>query len=88
MSDIGIGRIIVTDQKRDAVHISVAPVTAWKTINPGEHVGLKEGDKPIGIVDPFLKSPVKFGQRFWLLSRGLRLVRILEAVQSLHDVRN
>lgn len=66
MSDLGIGKIIVTPQKRDAVHVSVAPVVAWKEITPGENIGLKEGDKPIGIADPFLKKTVKKDQIFWM----------------------
>ena len=66
MSDLGIGKLIVTPQNRDAVHMAVAPVVAWRTINPCEHIGLKEGDKPIGIADPFLKKPVIAGQTFWM----------------------
>jgi hypothetical protein len=64
-----------SEQRRDAVHIAVASVTANELLQPGQHVGLQapgvhEGvgpcEKNIGIVDPFLKGPVEVGQRFWL----------------------
>ena len=63
------------DRRRDAIHIAVAPVTAAQRLAPGQHVGLvKEGnlelvgpcDRPVGVVDPFLREDVQPGQRFWL----------------------
>ncbi len=71
-SKLGLGRIITTPQQRDAIHIAVAPVVAARIMKPGEHVGLNaEGlaiysTEPIGLVDPFLKSPVAAGDKFWL----------------------
>jgi hypothetical protein len=73
MEDIGIGRIIMDlDRKRDAIHVAVAPVKAASTIRQGSHIGVNadgvadpDGQK-IGIVDPFLKQPVKAGETFWL----------------------
>jgi len=58
--------------RRDAIHIAIAPVTASGELRPGQHVGpLPDGrfgvvEKPIGIVDPFLPGPVQDGQPFWL----------------------
>lgn len=77
-----LGQIIDEDQHRDAIHIAVAPVRASLNqlpLNPGSHVGFftpecggigddQVGicDHPIGVVDPFLKTAVQPGQRFWL----------------------
>lgn len=72
MSDLKLGQIIVGAASRDAVHMAVAPVVAWETLKPGQHVGLLAGNATpaglphIGIVDPFLKEPVKEGEKFWL----------------------
>jgi hypothetical protein len=67
-----LGTIITTNEKRDAIHLAVEPVVATQKLFPGQDVGLVEGgagvcDKPLGIVDPFLKSPVYPGQHFWLV---------------------
>lgn len=70
--DLKLGEIIEGEQERDAIHIAVAPMTAGETLGPGQHVGLVadgvigDSQKPIGIVDPFLATPVKAGQRCWL----------------------
>lgn len=68
-----LGSIIDSNQKRDAIHIAVEPVIAGERLRPGEDVGFIDGeaigghDNPVGIVDPFLKSAVQKGERFWLL---------------------
>lgn len=68
-----LGKIIDDKAGRDAIHIAVEPVVAAEDLRPGVNVGiLRDGtagtcDRPLGIVDPFLKVPVKKGQRFWLL---------------------
>jgi hypothetical protein len=63
------------DRRRDAIHVAVAPVTAAEPLAPGQHVGfvpanqtetVGPADRPVGIVDPFLTTPVEPGQRFWL----------------------
>jgi hypothetical protein len=66
-----IGRLITGDGGRDAVHVAIAPTTAPCELHPGQHVdqhGNPEGPGvvPVGIVDPFLREPVRVGQRFWL----------------------
>ena len=72
----GLGRLITDGgRRRDAVHVAVAPVTAAGRLAPGQHVGfVHPGDievvgaveKPIGVVDPFLRADVQPGERFWL----------------------
>jgi len=67
-----IGRLIAGDEGRDAVHVAIAPTAAPCELLPGQHVdqhGKPEGPGvvPVGIVDPFLRAPVRPGQRFWLL---------------------
>ncbi len=67
-----IGKIITTPQERDAIHIAVAPMTAAELLQPGQHVGLTHdgaagfSNDPIGVVDPFLKTVVRKGAKFWL----------------------
>jgi hypothetical protein len=58
---------------RDAVHIAVIPITAAEELKPGAHVGVlldgtasTDAVKPIGLVDPFLKTKIKQGARFFL----------------------
>ena len=80
-----IGKILTAEAERDAIHIAVAPVVAACQLVPGAPIGLNEQgqadltDKTIGIVDPFLKRPVKRGDRFFLFlypntATGLRHV--------------
>lgn len=74
--DLPLGQLIDDKQQRDAIHIAVAPVVAVQMLHPGQHIGfVAEGDTTrvaagtasrIGIVDPFLKEPVRPGQRFWM----------------------
>ncbi len=65
--DIGIGKIITSERGRDAIHIAVVPVVAGEHLDPGQHVGADgHSDNPVGIVDPFLREPVRAGQRFYL----------------------
>lgn len=75
--DLGLGKLIETTQLRDAIHIAVAPVESMdENLAPGDHVGFlfthntrlvsAKSAKRIGIVDPFLRAPVKKHQRFWL----------------------
>lgn len=73
MSDIILGQLITGPAERDAIHIAVAPVVAGCKLSPGEEVGfLEDGtagavEKPVGIVDPFLKSMVNKGEKFYLV---------------------
>ena len=88
MLDPQFGILVPDDfpDERDAIHIATAAVYAETDLNPGDHVGLttpkadvmgRSEIAPLGIVDPFLKEPVKQGQRFWVFiypgsSRSLR----------------
>jgi hypothetical protein len=81
-----IGKLLDARAQRDAIHIAVAPLVAAFPLHPGQHVGLtKDGqaaprvDGAIGIVDPFLRSAVKAGDRFFIFlypntATGLRHV--------------
>lgn len=68
-----LGMIIPENSGRDAIHLAVEPVFAGQRLSPGQDVGfLADGtagitDKPLGIVDPFLKQLVAPGERFWLV---------------------
>lgn len=69
-----LGNIIGDKEKRDAIHLAVEPIIAGHDIYPGSHVGIgrdgkayEQGNKLIGIVDPFITGPVRKDQRFWLV---------------------
>ena len=72
--DVKLGVKINGPASRDAVHVAIVPVTAATGLRPGEPIELERGSqtqvvngvKPIGIVDPFLRSPVKTGERFYM----------------------
>ncbi len=72
-----VGRLIEPGENalRDAIHLAVAPVEAGEELEPGQRVVLAGGKAyvaagvktlSVGVVDPFLTSPVKKGDRFWL----------------------
>jgi hypothetical protein len=67
-----LGQLPGDDDRRDAIHIAIIPVIASGELRPGQHVGPLPDDRfgvverPIGVVDPFLRGPVKDGERFWL----------------------
>ena len=75
-NEIKLGEFADPGEKRDAIHIAVAPVIAAEKLAPGQDIGFtgSSGDEfsvgtspePIGIVDPFLKGLVLQGQRFWM----------------------
>ena len=71
--EIKVGQLIADgENRRDAIHIAVAPVRAAHGMEPGTRVGLNrdgsadETCPPIGIVDPFLTHRVSVGDKFWL----------------------
>lgn len=72
--NLGLGKLIVGPEQRDAVHIAVAPVVADRRLFPGQPIGFVEGSNervhgsntPIGIVDPFLTENVQIDQQFWM----------------------
>jgi hypothetical protein len=67
-----LGTIIGPNEKRDAIHLAVIPVKANEVLHAGQHVSLQDGlaesqGDTIGIVDPFLTTPVAKGEHFWLV---------------------
>lgn len=74
MNKPNIGQKIMGEELRDAIHIAIAPVIAAHKLVAGRNIGFdKDGkasatktDKYIGIVDPFLTSPVEKGEKFWM----------------------
>lgn len=69
-----IGMLIPENAGRDAIHLAVEPVIAGEKLFPGQHIGfLPDGRvgaaaaELLGIVDPFLTSPVFPDSRFWLV---------------------
>lgn len=77
MSEIQLGKLRDGSERRDAIHFAIAPVIAAEKLYAGEHVGVvnhSEGQievgshhKPCGIIDPFLKEPIKKGDLCWLM---------------------
>lgn len=73
MSDIQLGKLVVGDQERDAIHIAVIPVKAGCDLRPGERVDLASNglaypqSSGLGIVDPFLECGPDRGDTFWLV---------------------
>lgn len=81
-----VGQLIKDgERRRDAIHVAIAPVTAYETLIPGEKIGfVQQGDYEhvgacrngadkyaVGIVDPYLTGSVLKGERFYLfLSPG------------------
>lgn len=59
MSEVKLGELVPADQGRDAVHVAIIPMVAYRTMHPGEHLNN-------GIVDPFLTRAVRPGERYWL----------------------
>lgn len=67
-----LGTLIDDRAGRDAIHLAVEPAIAATKLRPGQDVGFVDGEagpslNNVGIVDPFLKSDVLPGQRFWLV---------------------
>lgn len=75
MSDTqsSLGKLVIGDPERDAIHIAVVAVVADGVLSAGMRVGFKENGKVgripqevIGIVDPFLTQSVYEDDKFWL----------------------
>lgn len=77
-SEPQLGHLLTGAEGRDAIHIAIIPVVAGERLFPGIEVELfgktekglhyirKAQGKSIGIVDPFLKDPVLFGDCVYL----------------------
>lgn len=69
-----LGTIIDDKQKRDAIHLAVLPMVAGRRrLAVGAHVNAEGvevkpySDTAVGIVDPFLRTSVEPGERYWLV---------------------
>jgi hypothetical protein len=75
-SELKLGTILTEPMGRDALHVAIVDVIATEMLHPGEHIEfIAEGnctdvraakDIGIGIVDPFLLSPARKGERIWM----------------------
>lgn len=71
MNETKLGSIIEGEAFQDAVHVPVKPMIATCDLLPGQRINTKglpisENENTIVlIVDPFLKDPVKQGQKFF-----------------------
>lgn len=75
--EVWLGKPPREDDARDAIHIAVLPAVADGDFPPGARVGVvrkENGEyhasrllKAVGIVDPFLREPVKVGSKVWVL---------------------
>lgn len=85
-----LGTIIDDSAGRDAIHLAVEPVIAGEDLLPGQDIGIVDGlattkaEKKLGIVDPFVKVPIRQGQRFWFIVYP-RTIRSLRHVWSHPD---
>jgi hypothetical protein len=72
-----VGQLIGPDEKRDCIHVAIAPVIATCILKPGQLIGWDDvmddrehvtslTTEPIGIVDPFLRDGVRTGDRFYM----------------------
>lgn len=69
-----LGKLAPASGYRDAVHVAIvavqAPQELSEPLRPGQHVGPSGKPGPdkldVGIVDPFLETPVMPGEWFWL----------------------
>lgn len=94
-----LGMIHFREEKRDAIHLAVIPVTAGESLSPSAKVRIKDGrgyaaslpGAPyLGIVDPFLPSAVQPGQSFWLVipPRVIKSLRHVWSHESVPDEVN
>jgi hypothetical protein len=76
VSDAKIGTRPDENSERDAVHVAIAPVIAYETLQPGDRVVVVWGgrvrrahvdEQAVAIVDPFLREPTEAGDRVWVL---------------------
>lgn len=88
-----LGTLIDEHQKRDAIHLAVLPAEAGMRLHAGQDVALVDGKavtgagKAVGIVDPFLKTRVEIGERFWLVIYP-RVITSLRHVWSHPDLED
>jgi len=71
-----LGTIIGENERRDAIHLAVEPVIAGENLKASDRIFLGDdgkaykahgNTKALGIVDPFITTKVRVGERFWLV---------------------
>lgn len=96
-----LGMIHWKEEKRDAIHLAVDPVTAVISLRAGQRIGVKDGvayptglpmaDGTLapyhGIVDPFLANGPKQGEKFWFVMAP-RMVQSLRHVWTHPDFKD
>jgi hypothetical protein len=71
-----IGKILdaAVEYDRDAIHVPILSVIALEELEPGEKIAVtlnnlvfeaSKSKTPVGVVDPFLKTSVKVGEKFY-----------------------
>jgi hypothetical protein len=99
-----IGQLLHGEHERDAIHIAVLPVIcADNWLTPGASIGLVFGSTNEvtyrqhgthqGVVDPYLFSPIRKGDKFWMFVNpnvitGLRHEWIHPAIDNQPVVEN
>ena len=81
-----LGTIHTRVEKRDAIHLAVIQVTANETFRPGQSISAIDGIafsdlNGLGIVDPFLETPIFEKQQFWMVIKP-RIIHSLRHVWS------
>lgn len=69
-NEVILGKLLKGGEKRDAVHIAIAPCVAQETLHPGQRV-TADGkgtfvSVSVGIVDPYLQGTVKIDEQFYI----------------------
>ncbi len=74
--------------QKDAIHVAIVSVRAGKSMAPGQHFTMKDGEAvpanpkdSVGVVSPFLRSNVMRGDSFW----GLLKMDEIESVKHVWD---
>lgn len=69
---LGIGKVITSEQHRDAIHVPVMPIILGKGMEPGTRVYIRDGKAypshgfAVGVIDPFLDGWEAEGKQVWL----------------------
>lgn len=74
-----LGKLLTSEGQRDAIHIAIIPMVAGDDMGRGEAVTVEDGKAipigdgdfsvMVGVVDPFLETGPRNGQRFWLFMK-------------------
>lgn len=79
-TEVTVGKLLVGNERRDAIHFALAPVIADTKLFPGQRIGFIDGSQErvcaaldtgesvrcLGILDPFLRHFVVKDQKCWM----------------------